>query len=128
MDEFFQSIIFFLLTYPIPALPVFGVLFVLFRYLRRKALSVRTKRIIFGGVAIICLYPTVLPAGTIFGLVVPTLFLVMLSLIFFDFSIFITLIPWSIKVFPNLAPFIILVIWAIICVTFNLFKDEDEEV
>lgn len=126
MNEFIQAVMFIMLTYPVPALPVCGVLFVFFRYLRRKALSVRTKRIIFGGVAIFCLYPTILSGG-IFGIVVPTLFIIVLNLIFFDFSIFITLIPWNIKVFPNLAPFIILIICAIVGVTLNLFKDEIEE-
>ena len=113
---------FFLLTYPIAALPVVGLLFVFVRYLKSTSLSVRTKRITFGGVAIFCLYPTILPAGTVFGFIVPNLILLLLNLVFSDLGNFIV---WNIKIFPSLAPFIFITICVIIRVTLGLFKEEN---
>tara|TARA_R110002095_G_scaffold70553_5_gene60136 strand:- start:2627 stop:3010 length:384 start_codon:yes stop_codon:yes gene_type:complete len=127
MGEFFQKVMFFLLTYPISALPVIGVLFVFWHYFKRTSFSVLKKRIIFGGVAIFCLYPTILPAGTIFGFIVPTLFLIVLSVIFLDLNGLVNLMFWHIKLFPSLAPFIFLVIFAVVSVTRKIFRDAEEE-
>ncbi len=128
--EFIGYVLIFLIMFIIPALPVLWLLRLFLRYLERMSLSVRAKKIIFASVAIFCLIPTILPAATIFGFIVPNIIMliVMLGLSdLSDLSDLNELIAWNIKTFPTLAPFMFITICVIIRVTLGLFKEEDTE-
>ncbi len=122
--EFIGYVLIFLIMFIIPALPVLWLLRLFLRCLERMSLSVRAKKIIFASVAIFCLIPTILPAATIFGFIVPNIIMLIVMLSISDLN---ELIAWNIKTFPSLAPFIFITICVIIRVTLGLFKEEDTE-
>ncbi len=122
--EFIGYVLIFLIMFIIPALPVLWLLRLFLRCLERMSLSVRAKKIIFASVAIFCLIPTILPAATIFGFIVPNIIMLIVMLSLSDLN---ELIAWNIKTFPTLAPFMFITICVIIRVTLGLFKEEDTE-